>query len=132
MLKNVIIIDITEPGKLLLILLNKGRYLTQTWQGPRLNSLFCLDNFLKKSKITLKKIKGFVLLEGGGSFSAVRSAAAILNTIRFGSGQPVVGLNKRKIGRDWPEIFSYFEKNFFRLSRRRLIKPLYTGEPNIT
>lgn len=130
-----LIIDITVFSRLSMIIWRDGEMRRRFWKkapGQHLNILLCLDKLIKQVKIGLKDLNGLVLLEGGGSFSSTRQAAAILNTICLVEGIPVLGLDKRKYGDDWQKIGRDAEKYFCRPKKGRFIKPIYNGEPNIT
>ena len=113
--------------------------------------IFCkrLISFLKLSKVGLDKLKGIALIEGGGSFSAVRQAAAVLNTIALVKGLPLAGFDLRQfdsLAELLPNIHLAFKKSI-RSSRAcrgslaivgmppprrgQFLKPIYSGEPNI-
>ena len=113
----------------------RGKTMRKSWKklpGRHLNILLCLDKFLKRAKTKLKDLTGLVLLEGGGSFSGTRQAAAILNTICLVEKIPVLGLDKRKYGDDRQKITEIAERYFRRSQKGKFIKPIYSGEPNIT
>ncbi|HBV57708.1 MAG TPA: hypothetical protein DEB73_00295 [Candidatus Magasanikbacteria bacterium] len=130
-----LIIDITDFEKLTIVLWRSGELKKKIWPklpGRHLNILACLDNFLKQAKIKLKDLSGLVLLEGNGSFSGTRQAAAILNTICLVEKIPALGVDKRKYGDDWQKIIQTMEKYFRASKKEKFIKPIYNGEPNIT
>ena len=130
-----LIIDITDFDKLTMALWGGKKIVNKFWKkipGRHLNILLCLDKFLKQARAELKNLSGLVLLEGGGSFSGTRQAAAILNTICLVEHIPVLGLDKRKCGDDWQNIMREAEKYFHQPQREKFIKPIYNGEPNIS
>ncbi len=127
----ILIIDITVADGVGLVLLDK-RVKRAKYAGKHPNLLVCLDKFLKKNRLSLEKLGGLVLLEGGGTFSGVRLATAVLNIIHLLTGIKVLGLDKRKYGEDWNKIFSAAQKGLSKQSKSHFIKPIYTGEPNIT
>ncbi|MEK7189409.1 MAG: hypothetical protein AAB666_00310 [Patescibacteria group bacterium] len=135
MCKLFLIIDITDFDKLAMTLWGKKKIINKSWKktpGRHLNILLCLDKFLKQARMELKDLSGLVLLEGGGSFSGTRQAAAILNTICLVEKIPVLGLDKRKYDDDWPKIIRDVERYFHQSRKDKFIKPIYNGEPNIT
>ncbi|MEK7508635.1 MAG: hypothetical protein AAB568_02145 [Patescibacteria group bacterium] len=127
----ILIIDITTVGGIEFVLLSQSIRRAK-YAGKHPNLLVCLDKFLKKNHLALEKLGGLVLLEGGGTFSGVRLAAAILNTIHLLTGIKILGLDKRKYGEDWDKIFSAAQKGLAKHPKGRFLKPVYTGEPNIT
>lgn len=126
-----IFIDITEEDFLTFILEDGDKVRKKKIKGQRLNLLFLLSNFLKDNKLSLKKIKALILLEGGGSFSGVRQSVAILNMIHLFEDKPILGLDKRKLGDNWDEIKTGARKKLLKY-KSEFIKPIYSGEPNIT
>lgn len=135
MAASFLIIDIFDFNKLTMSIWRDGEIKRKIWRKPpgrHLNILLCLDKFLKQEKIKLKDLSGIILLQGGGSFSGVRQAAAILNAIYLWEGIPVLGLDKRKYGDDWQKIIHGAEKYFRHSRKKHFIKPIYSGPPNIT
>ena len=129
-----LIIDITDFDKLTMVVWREGKLKKRIWlkmPGRHLNILLCLDKLIKQAKIKLKDLSGLILLEGGGSFSGTRQAAAILNTFCLVEKIPVLGLDKRKYGDDWQKIIQATEKYFRAPQKEKFIKPIYNGEPNI-
>lgn len=130
-----LIIDITDFEKLTMVIWRGKELKKKFWKktpGRHLNILLCLDNFLKQARMELKDLLGMVLLEGGGSFSGTRQAAAILNTICLVEKIPVLGLDKRKYGDDWLKITGEAEIYFCQPQKEKFIKPIYGGVPNIS
>lgn len=122
---SILLIDITEPKALQFFWSDKKT----VYRGERLNLLVCLDKWMKKNKLGWPDISGMVLIEGGGTFTGVRLAATILNTIHLITGVPVAGLDKRKFFH-LDEIVAESKKIFNK--KTGYIKPIYSGEPNIT
>lgn len=127
--KSILIIDITTIGVLTFVLLSRVMK-KKIYCGGHLNLLICLDKFLKEKKVNLKQLKGIALLEGGGTFSAVRGAAAILNALHLATLVPVWGADIRKFGGDYQKIFAAVSGR--QRQKSGLLKPIYTGEPHIT
>lgn len=124
----ILIIDITEPKALQFFWFGKKEQKT-VYYGERLNLLVYLDKWFKKNKFSWSDLSGIVLVEGGGTFSGVRLAATILNTIHMIKGIPIAGLDKRKYS-NWQELVVEAKKVFNK--KTGYIKPIYSGEPNIT
>lgn len=130
-----LIIDVTDFDKLVMVVWRGREIKRKIWKkssGRHLNILLCLDKLIKQAKIGLKDLDGLILWEGGGSFSNTRQAAAILNTICLVEKIPVLGLDKRKYGDDWSKVARDAEKYLRRPKKGHFIKPIYSGEPNIT
>lgn len=130
-----LIIDVTDFDKLTMVIWRGEAMEKKVWRktaGRHLNILLCVDKFLWQAEVELKNLSGLVLLEGGGSFSGTRQAAAILNTICLVENIPVLGLDKKKYGGDWQKVGREAEKRFRCPSKNHFIKPIYSGELNIT
>lgn len=126
----IILIDVTETDRLVFKLLRDKKIIKEKQKkGRRLNLLFFLDSFLKDNSLSWKKIKGLVLLEGQGSFSGVRQAVAILNILALTKKIKVIGLDIKK-NYSSKQLIWEIEKQIKKPST--FIKPLYSGEPNIT
>lgn len=129
-MEKIILIDITRAGKLLFILDNGRKIKKISKKGEHLNLLFLLNKILQENKLFFSDLLGMVLLEGGGSFSGVRQAVAILNTLHLIKKVSVLGLDKRKVGDDYGKILSLAKKKLNKNSS--YLKPIYNGGPNIT
>lgn len=130
-MEKMIFIDITGENFLTFILEDGDKVRKKKIKGQRLNLLFLLTKFLKDYKLSFKKIRALILLEGGGSFSGVRQSVAVLNMIHFIKDIPILGLDKRKLGDNWDEIKTEANKKLLKY-KSEFIKPIYSGEPNIT
>lgn len=134
MTKPLVYIDITDSRYLILVLERGNKLEIKKISRPaiskRMNILARLEKFLAEKKLTLRKISGFVLLEGAGSFSEVRLAAAGLNALHLDFGLPVLGLDKRVLGNDLAAIRLAARQGL--AVARGPITPIYSGEPNIT
>lgn len=129
-MERVVLLDVTQAGILFFSLLEEGGLKKEKkYRGQHPDVLACLDLFLKSNHLVLDKINALVLLEGQGSFSVVRQAVAVLNTIYLIKKIPVFGLDVR--------IFSSFAEVIKAVSgtmkkKHGLLHPIYSGEPNIT
>lgn len=134
MAKFFVYVDITDIRYLILALERGEKMEIKKISRPaarrRLNILVRLEKFLAEKKLTLKKISGLTLIEGAGSFSEVRLAAAGLNALHLDFGLPVFGLDKRAVGNGWPAIRLAARRGL--AEARGPITPIYSGEPNIT
>lgn len=131
MILNILIIDITQTDKLAFGLLEGSKSVShKIYRGERQNLLLRLDQFLTAAKVSLEKLRGLALIEGGGSFSGVRQAAAILNTVAFVRRLPVAGFDHRKYSSR--EALLLEAARYFRRPRAvKYLTPIYGGEPNI-
>ncbi len=129
-MEKIVFIDVTEINKITFTLQKNAIVKKVIKKGQHLNLLFLLDSFLKSQKLSLGQITTFVLLEGSGSFSSVRQAAAILNVVHLVSGAKVIGLDKKKY-KTWQDILNIVKKSL-NSGYDGFIKPIYANEPNIT
>ncbi len=130
-MSKILTIDVTGAERQKISLFDGTKEVHHSWRDKKRPLLVCLDKFLKEKKIKLSVLTGLILLEGGGTFSQVRSAAAVLNAWHHVARLPVLGIDKRKIV-SYQKILKVARRAFVRSPRGRLIKPIYTGEPNIT
>lgn len=100
----------------------------ELWQSSRELSddlMVHIDTLLKKAKHTFDDLIGIVVYEGPGSFTSLRIALMVANTIAYAQGIPIVGAT----GDDWIKLG---------LSKLRTAKPgsyvmpEYGAEANIT
>ncbi|MCX6779451.1 MAG: hypothetical protein NTU97_04495 [Candidatus Magasanikbacteria bacterium] len=96
-MRRAILIDVTQSNFLVLSLLADEIVVARKkFKGPHPDVLSSLDRFIKQNSLGLEKINNLVLLEGQGSFSGVRQAAAILNTIHLIKKTNIFGFDVRK------------------------------------
>jgi tRNA A37 threonylcarbamoyladenosine modification protein TsaB len=97
----------------------------------RVNILIFLDKLLKDAKTPLEKIKGLVVVTGPGSFSGIRTALAIVNTLAMGLKIPAAGvyLAPNKSNED---LIKQGLKKLLLTKKNTLVMPHYGAEPNIT
>jgi len=129
-MRRAVLIDITQPQVLdLTLLVDEVEIIHKKYQGQHPDILFSLDKFIKQNNLKLDKISYLVLLEGQGSFSGVRQAAAILNTIHLIKKINIFGLDVRKYP-SREQIIRAIQKEARK--KHGFLKPIYSGEPNIT
>ena len=96
-----------------------------------LNLLKIFDKLLKKNKITVNKITGLIVVNGPGSFSGIRTALSLINTISVMEKIPAIGirLSENTTNQD---LISLGIKKLSQKKRLGLVLPDYGREPNIT
>lgn len=129
-MRRIVLIDVTHAGALVFYLLNDSAVIEQKrYSGRHPDPLLSLEKFLNICRLGIKEVDVFVLLEGRGSFSGVRQAAAVLNVIHLINNKKVFGLDARK-------SLSFKDVVQAAVSGARgkhgILRPLYSGEPNIT
>jgi tRNA A37 threonylcarbamoyladenosine modification protein TsaB len=87
-----------------------------------------------------ENVKGIVVVEGPGQFSALRIGVVTANTLGFALKKPIVGvklmkswlelIEKEKLQKVWTKGLVKLEGKKFGLNN--LVKPYYDKEPNIT
>lgn len=92
--------------------------------------LLNLDQLCQKANISPNSLQGIIVVDGPGSFSALRIGLAVANTIGWQLNIPVVGIHKNG--------FSSLEELYivgFNLLKKKtgfsLVLPVYDKEPNI-
>ncbi len=76
------------------------------------------------------KLSSIAVAMAGGSFSHTRGVAAVGNTLGFVLGVPVLGV--RRVIPTTGLGLRYLERRASRLSKKAIVKPAYSGKPNIT
>ncbi len=90
-------------------------------------ALYLLDYFLKKNKFKLLDIKKIVVNRGPGSFTAVRLAIVLANTLSLALKIPLAGV----YGLELKNKKEYLELSKLKFSKN-FIKPYYDRQPDIT
>lgn len=128
---RILVLDVTAPESLTLFLLEPNKRLfRKSFRGQRQNILLRIDQFLSASGGRLSELSGLALIEGGGSFSAVRQAAAVLNTIALVHQLTVAGFDRREY-KDGELLLAAISRRFAHPSKEQFLTPIYGGEPNI-
>ena len=99
--------------------------------GRRINLLKIFDQLLKKNKISVQKISGLIVVNGPGSFSGIRTALSLINTISALKKIPAVGINLDSAASNY-DLVSLGIKKLSRRKKLGLVLPDYGREPNIT
>ena len=101
-------------------------------QSRKEKILLSIDAFLKKQEKTLKALNGIVVVNGPGSFSGIRAALSVSNTLAWVLKIPVIGINLTpEAGDNW-DLFEKGLKELLKNKKQRLAVPFYGKEPNIT
>jgi tRNA A37 threonylcarbamoyladenosine modification protein TsaB len=87
-------IDALSSQAFLLLLFNKQLKIVaqKKYSSKGERFLLLINRFLKLNKVSLKQIKGILVVRGPGSFSQIRAILSIVNTINFVLNIPVKGL----------------------------------------
>ncbi|MBL7053757.1 hypothetical protein ISS06_00955 [Patescibacteria group bacterium] len=111
------------------------------------NILININKILEKNNIKIKSLQGIVVVNGPGSFSGIRVALAIANTLSWTLNIPAIGVSlppyphSSHLGAQLPsnEIrqinVDLFEKGIAKFLKTKPLKqvlPFYGKEPNIT
>jgi len=97
----------------------------------RINLLKIFDQLLKKNKITVNKISGLIVVNGPGSFSGIRTALSLTNTISVLKKIPAVGISLDDAATNH-DLINLGIKKISRTKKISLVLPDYGREPNIT
>jgi|SRR3989339_1268906 len=128
-------IDTADLQNLTVALIEKGQILIQKTISAKYQQveklLPTIDQILKKTKISIKKIQGIVVVSGPGPFTAIRIGIATANALAFSLNVPVISFLK--------DDFNSLEDLAKKLIETKLAKnisqlavPAYGKEPNIT
>jgi len=127
-------IDTADLQNLTVALIEKGQILIQKTISAKYQQveklLPTIDQILKKTKISIKKIQGIVVVSGPGPFTAIRIGIATANALAFSLNVPVISFLK--------DDFNSLEDLAKKLIETKLAKnisqlavPTYGKEPNI-
>lgn len=97
----------------------------------RANLLKIFDQLLKRKRITVNKISGLIVVSGPGSFSGIRTALSLVNTISAMNKIPAIGINLNSAITNYDLIFLGIKK-LSQTKKIKLVLPDYGREPNIT
>lgn len=97
----------------------------------RVNLLKIFDQLLKKNKITVNKISGLIVVNGPGSFSGIRTALSLVNTISAMNKIPAIGVNLDSVVTN-ADLMLLGIKKLSQTKKIKLVLPDYGQEPNIT
>ena len=59
--------------------------------------LSMINLLLKRNKLSLKDLKGIIVVQGPGSFTGLRVGISVANSLGYGLETPVVGVKKCKV-----------------------------------
>ena len=90
-----------------------------------------LNQLFKKANQAVKNIKGLIVVNGPGSFTGIRVALSIANTIAWQLKIPVVGISLNK-GKDNQTLIKAGWSKLLKTNSSRLVRPFYGQKPNIT
>ncbi len=106
-----ILLDTTERG---IIYINDQKFVKDTDQ-----ILFCLQDYLKKNKASFEDIEKIGIVTGAGSFTSLRLAAVLANTLGYVKDIPLYQFKEgERINWDKKPV--------------KMIDPDYGKKPNIT
>jgi len=120
-------IDTTDFHKLELALINKGE--VSTFQknldfNENFKTLELIEKFLKKQKVSVKKLRQIVVCSGPGSFTGIRVGVALSQGLGLALNIPVQAIPKSKL----PEDLSKFTE--IKLPQKFTLH--YGAKPKIT
>lgn len=95
--------------------------------------LFVIEKIFKKNKFTFKSLKGIIVINGIGSFTGLRIAISVANTLGYIYNAPVVdyiAIKDEEI--NIPVVFDKKIKELSKLGQQHLILPVYERDANIT
>ena len=92
--------------------------------------LLNLDQLCQKAKVQPNTFSGVIVVDGPGSFSALRIGLAVANTIGWQLHIPVVGVHKNEFCSP-EELYIVGSKLLKQKFGFSLVLPVYDKEPNI-
>ncbi len=83
-----------------------------------------IDRLVKQSRINRNALKGLLVVQGTGPFTAVRTGVVLVNALVASLDIPGAGAKS--------DVWSNFSKYLLKLNNKQSIKPKYGRPPNIT
>lgn len=90
-----------------------------------------IDKLFKKGKNNLTQLKGIIVVNGPGSFSAVRIGVSTANALSYALKIPAAAVKLTEF-ESLDELIKIGEKRLKRVKQPQIIEPFYSKEPNIT
>ncbi|NQU77581.1 tRNA (adenosine(37)-N6)-threonylcarbamoyltransferase complex dimerization subunit type 1 TsaB [Candidatus Falkowbacteria bacterium] len=88
-----------------------------------------IAKFLPKNKI--KELEGIIVVSGPGAFTSLRIGITIANTLAYALKIPIVGIKQTEF-KNLEDLAKIGQTRLKKLKSRKLVKPFYNKEPNIT
>ena len=132
----ILLINTIEKNKILVYVKNGTKISSEAFLGDYKASeklLFVIDKLFKKNKLKLSGLKGIIVINGLGSFTALRIAISVANTLGYVYKVPVIDylpLKDENINVD--KVFTVKSKELKRYKKTHLIMPVYERGANIT
>lgn len=89
-----------------------------------------LDNLFAISKLSPWDLKGIIVVNGPGSFSALRIGLSVANTLAWQLNIPIVGVDN-KLFKNWQELYKVGMKLLSHQHDFKIVIPNYGKQPNI-
>ncbi|KKQ80081.1 MAG: Universal protein YeaZ [Parcubacteria group bacterium GW2011_GWC2_38_7] len=130
----------------LIISTDKNSHFSVAWAKSKIEKIVTVKKSFKQTELLLKtissvcdfkKLKGIIVNQGPGEFSALRIGISTANALTFALSLPIVGIclkvdlettEKEKIELLWQEG----KKKIVKVKKSKIILPYYDKEPNIT
>ncbi|MCH7759757.1 tRNA (adenosine(37)-N6)-threonylcarbamoyltransferase complex dimerization subunit type 1 TsaB [Patescibacteria group bacterium] len=107
-------------------------YLTLARKQDRSESILKgLNQLFKKTNQSVKDIKGLIVVNGPGSFTGIRVALSIANTMAWQLKIPVVGISLNK-GNNTQTLIKAGRPKLLKIKTGRFVRPFYGRKLNIT
>lgn len=132
-MNNVLYLDPTNDNLVVFILFKKDKVykIEKKYQKPLSEVLLLiLDELLKKSKTKLDSLECLAIVSGPGSFSSLRVAVILINTLSWSLKIPAVSFRVGEVKKE--EDLLKQVKSKIKSKKFKPIIPFYNKEPNIT
>ncbi len=94
--------------------------------------LSLIDQILKKNKLKQHELRGIMTITGPGSFTSIRIAVVVANTLAYSLKIPIVGvINKQGLTNN-EKLIKLGLNKMSKLKVLKYISPFYNRQPNIT
>lgn len=130
----ILLINTTNPQKSTIILANGNHFFAHTFssefhQAEKL--LKEINSFFKKRKVSLKSLKGIVVVLGPGPFTALRIGIIVTNTLGYTLNLKTAGLKQNEFS-SLEELVKKGRAKLKKVKGFKILQPYYGQKPNIT
>ncbi|MBU0731316.1 tRNA (adenosine(37)-N6)-threonylcarbamoyltransferase complex dimerization subunit type 1 TsaB [Patescibacteria group bacterium] len=126
-----LIIENSKPDKAILALAEDGKIVSKIIKKRQFheseNLLEYIDDLFKEKKIKVRDLEGIIVVIGPGSFTAVRVACVIANTMAYVEKVPLYGFKQA----EYNKLEDLLKKIKTR-KEKSYLEPFYGKRPNIS
>lgn len=131
----ILIINTVEANRILVALAKGGGLFAKKEIKKHFHQtekiLPAIGNLLKSKKISLKMLRGIIVVNGPGGFSSVRAGVVVANTMAWALNIPAVGFKLTEF-KNLEDLIKRGSKRLSEVKPGKIILPFYDKKPNIS